>query len=146
MMGLKLIHVSNSGYWSLAALIHFTNILSGHFKGIEAIIWSAWMLMKQPHDDVIKWKHFALLALCAGNSSVTIEFPTQRPVMRSFDVFFDLGLNKWLSKQSRCRWFETPSRSLWCQCYAKEFGWMHYVDSQEQGPLLLTWIYLSQHG
>ena len=29
------------------------------------------------------------------------EFPTQRPVTRSFDVYFDLRLNKWLSKQSR---------------------------------------------
>ena len=32
----------------------------------------------------------ALLALCAGNSSVTGEFPSQRPMTRSFDVFFDL--------------------------------------------------------
>ena len=29
----------------------------------------------------------ALLALCAGNSSVTGEFPTQRPVTGSFDAF-----------------------------------------------------------
>ena len=36
----------------------------------------------------------ALLAICAGNSPVTGEFPTQRPVMRSFDVVFDLHLNK----------------------------------------------------
>ena len=35
----------------------------------------------------------ALLALCAGNSPVTGEFPTQRPVMRSFDVFYDPRLN-----------------------------------------------------
>ena len=35
----------------------------------------------------------ALLAICAGNSPVPGEFPTQRPVTRSFDVFFDLGLN-----------------------------------------------------
>ena len=28
------------------------------------------------------------------------EFPTQRPVTRSFDVYFDLRLNKRLSKQS----------------------------------------------
>ena len=41
----------------------------------------------------------ALLALCAGNSPVTGEFPSQRPVTRSFDVFFDLCLNKRLSKQ-----------------------------------------------
>ena len=31
----------------------------------------------------------------------------------SCDVFFRLRLNKRLSKQSRRRWFETPSRSLW---------------------------------
>ena len=55
----------------------------------------------------------ALLALCWGNSPVSGEFPTQRPVTRSFDVFFDLRLNKWLSKHSRRRWFKTPSRSLW---------------------------------
>ena len=42
----------------------------------------------------------ALLAICAGNSPVTSEFPAQRPVTWSFDVFFDLHLNKWLSKQS----------------------------------------------
>ena len=32
----------------------------------------------------------ALLAICAGNSTVPSEFPTQRPVTRSFDVFFDV--------------------------------------------------------
>ena len=41
----------------------------------------------------------ALLALCAGNSQVSSEFPSQRPVTRSFDVFFDLRPNKRLSKQ-----------------------------------------------
>ena len=43
----------------------------------------------------------ALLALCPGNSPVPGEFPAQRPVTRSFDVFFDLRPNKRLSKQSR---------------------------------------------
>ena len=38
----------------------------------------------------------ALLAICAGNSPVPGEFPAQRPVTRSFDVFFDLRLNKLL--------------------------------------------------
>ena len=42
----------------------------------------------------------ALLAICAGNSPVTGEFPAQRPVTRTFDVFFDLPLNKRLSKHS----------------------------------------------
>ena len=64
------------------------------------------------------WRHqmgtfSALLVLCVGNSSVTGEFPTQRPVTRSFDVFFDLCLNKRLNKQRRRRWFGTPLRSLW---------------------------------
>ena len=40
----------------------------------------------------------ALLALCVGNSPVTGEFPSQRPVTLGFDVFFDLRLNKRLSK------------------------------------------------
>ena len=43
----------------------------------------------------------ALLAICAGNSPVTGEFPAQRPVTRSFDVFFDLCLNKRLSNNRK---------------------------------------------
>ena len=57
-----------------------------------------------------------LLAICAGNSLITGEFHTQRPVMRSFDVFFDLRRNKRSSKQSWGWWFETPSRPLWRHC------------------------------
>ena len=58
----------------------------------------------------------ALLAICAENSPVTGEFPAQRPVTRSLNVFFDLRLNKRLSKQWRGWWFETPSRPLWRHC------------------------------
>ena len=64
------------------------------------------------------WRHqtetfSASLALCAGNSPVPGEFPTQMPVTRNFDVFFNLRLNKRLSKQAWGWWFETPSRPLW---------------------------------
>ena len=64
------------------------------------------------------WRHkmeifSALLAIYAGNSPVPGEFPTQRPVTRSFGVYFDLSPNKRLSKQSWGWWFETPSCSLW---------------------------------
>ena len=67
------------------------------------------------------WRHrletfSTLLVLCAGNSPVTGEFPSKRPVTRSFDVFFDRRLNKRLSKHSIRRWFETPAHSLWCHC------------------------------
>ena len=64
------------------------------------------------------WRHqmeafSALLAICAGNSPVPGEFPTQRPVTWSFDVYFDLCPNKRLSKQSWGWWFQMPLRPLW---------------------------------
>ena len=67
------------------------------------------------------WRHqmetlSALLALGAGNSPVPDEFFAQRPVTRSFYVFFDLRLNKRLSKQSWDWWCETQSGSLWRHC------------------------------
>ena len=49
-------------------------------------------------------------------------FPLQRPMTRSFDVFFYLCLNKRLSKQSWGMWFETPSRSLWSHCNDVHIG------------------------
>ena len=51
-----------------------------------------------------------------GEFTGPVEFPAQRPVTRSFDVFSDLRLNKQLSKQPWGWWFETPSWSLWRQC------------------------------
>ena len=59
---------------------------------------------------------FRVTGLCVGNSPVPGEFPAQRPVTRSFDVFFDLQMNKRLIKQSWGWWFETPPWSLWRQC------------------------------
>ena len=41
-----------------------------------------------------------LLAICEGNPSVSGEFPAQRQVTRSFDVFFDLRMNERLIKHS----------------------------------------------
>ena len=56
------------------------------------------------------------MAIRAGNSPVTGEFPAQGPVTRIFDDLFDLYLNKRLSKQSWGWWFEMPSRPLWRHC------------------------------
>ena len=53
-----------------------------------------------------------LLALCAGNSPVTGEFPVQRPVTWSCDVFPDMCLTKWLSKQSCGCWLRPLTTSL----------------------------------
>ena len=77
------------------------------------------------------WRHqmeafSALLAIFAGNSPVPGEFPAQKPVTRSFEVFFDLRLNKRLSKQSWGWWFETLSRPLWRRCKA-DTAMCHWV-------------------
>ena len=57
------------------------------------------------------------------------EFPTQRPLTRSFDVFFDLRLNKLLSKQPWGWWFETSSRPLWLHRNEKCLCAMHLKRS-----------------
>ena len=67
------------------------------------------------------WTFSARIMMALSNGNIcrvtgplwTGEFPSQRPVTRSFDVFFDLRLNKRLSKQSWDWWFETPSWSSW---------------------------------
>ena len=53
----------------------------------------------------------------------------QRPVTRSFEVFFDLRLNKRLSKQSWGRWFETLSCPLWRHCndYCNGLPWKMFI-------------------
>ena len=66
------------------------------------------------HDDVIKWKLFPRYRPFVRG--FTGEFPSQRPVTQSFDVIFDLRLNKRLSKQSRGWCFETPSCTSWRHC------------------------------
>ena len=62
---------------------------------------------------------FRITGPLCGEFTGPSEFPTQRTVTRSFDVFFYLRLNKWLSKQPWSWWFETPSWSLWRQCNEK---------------------------
>ena len=76
----------------------------------------------------------ALLALCAGNSPATGEFPAQRPVTRSVDIFFYLRRNKRLSKQPWGWWFETPSVSLWR--HWNGFRRCHYLHQWE---LTVSW-------
>ena len=69
------------------------------------------------------------------------EFPTQRPVTRSFDVYFDLRPNKRLSKQSLGWWFETPGWSLWRHhngCY------FHHVMCGSPKNFTLLWRHNEQ--
>ena len=95
------------------------------------------------------WRHqmetfCALLAICAGNSPVPGEFPAQRPVTRSFYVFFDLRLNKRLGKQSWGWWFERVDQMNWY--FRSDSNSMrlsfssHSVCDGEIMTLLLLWL------
>ena len=87
----------------------------------------------------------ALLIICAGKSPVTGEFPSERLVTRSFDVFFDLRLNKRLSKHSWRWWFETPSRSLWRHCNGPglSFGQRTWLLRSSAQNLILSYLTVS---
>ena len=85
------------------------------------------------------WRHrmetfSVLLAFCAGNSPVAGKVPSHRPVARSFEVFFNLRLNKRLSKQRWGWWFETPSRSLWRHRNDIKTDFAQYVTA-------ILWLY-----
>ena len=100
-------------FYQGSSLIHFLRKMYCVINIL--IIWPGYNQMNRKYSW---WRHQmekfpTLLAICAENSSVTGEFPAQRPVMRSFNAFFYLFLNKRLSKQSWGWWFGTPSRPLW---------------------------------
>ena len=69
------------------------------------------IMMTSSNDNI-----FRITGHLCGEFTGAGEFPAQRPVMRSFDVFFDLCLTKRLRKQSWGWWFETLSHQLWRQC------------------------------
>ena len=72
----------------------------------------AWKNMMTPSNGNI----FRVTGPLCGEFTGPGEFPAQRPVTRSFDVFFDLRPNTRLSKQPWGWWFETPSWSWWRHC------------------------------
>ena len=103
--------------WSLK-LTKYMLLWSYYEKAWAFVLNVIIQMMDGQMETCIWWHHqmetfSALLALCEGKFLVTGEFPSQRPVTQSFDVFFGLCLNKWLSKQWWGWWFETPSHSLW---------------------------------
>ena len=53
--------------------------------------------------------------LCGEFTGSPVNF-THKGQWRSFDVFFHLCPDKWLSKQSWGWWLETPSHPLWRHC------------------------------
>ena len=78
----------------------------------KTVLWPSYLYMMTSSNGNI----FSVTGPSCGEFTGPGEFPTQRSVTRSFDVFFDLRLNKWLSKQPRGWWFEMLSWSLWRHC------------------------------
>ena len=95
--------VPHMGAWSVLSQY-------GGFVGMEPI-WAWWPLDRMMTS--LNGNIFRVTGPLWRQPPTTGEFPSQRPVTRSFDVFFDVDLNRRLTKQTRRRWFETPSRSLW---------------------------------
>ena len=98
---------------AIVLIIHDKRAFVSHGVGLERFVPSrCWDILWRHQMEIFS----AFLPFCVGNSPVTGQFPSQRQVTRSFDVFFDLRLNKRLSKQSWGWLFETPSRpfmALW---------------------------------
>ena len=116
-------------YWSDDKMVLFSNAFSQmrkfkfRLKFLEAqwAISHPWLCCRAGVKAMMTSSNgniFRVTGPLCGEFTGPGEFPAQRPVTRSFDVFFDLRLNKRLSKQPWGWWFETPSWSLWCHCNA----------------------------
>ena len=111
-----MIHHTNHTHVTRFILYHCSKVMVSftHFRQVYFTGTGTW------------WRHHmgtfsASLALCTGNSPFTDEFPWQSPVTRSFDVFYDLRLNKRSNAQSIRWWFEMPSHWLWRHCSGESF-------------------------
>ena len=95
------------------------------------------IMMTSPNGN-----YFRITGPLCGEFTGPCEFPTQRPVTRSFDVFFDLRPNKRLSKQPWGWWFEPLSWSLWRHCYVILFvsalGYVLFYVSRYHCPACRT--------
>ena len=145
MLRFDLIHVSNAKWVHHFVISSKYNTLWAHcFSEISMMSW--WRHQMETFSALLNTDH-----LC-WNSPVTGEFPAQRSVTRSFDVFFDLHLNKWWSKQSGGWWFETPSHPLWrhdndqsawgrwflsCKLSPKKFA--HATAAQLSWHVMISW-------
>ena len=109
--------------WELMLAINFGNpCTNGNYT-----------MMTSPNGNI-----FRVTGPLCGEFTGPGEFPTQRPVTPSFDAFFDLRLNKRLSKQPWGWWFETPSWSLWRQCNA--VGGQHFVYLLQLSLWFCSWL------
>ena len=98
-------HQENMIFWPSH---EFTWVIQMRNKWLQQSLWQRINIMMTSSNENI----FRVTDPLCGEFTGPGGFPTQRPVTRSFDVFFDLRLNKRLSKQPWGWWFETLSWSL----------------------------------
>ena len=109
-------------------VVCLVNVLSTdpfQMRDFDILTAAVWTINRQGadskwHDDVIKWKHFPRYwPFVRGIHQSPVNCP-HKGQWRG--VFFDLRLNKQLSKQWWGWWFETLSRVLWRQCYGDTYS------------------------
>ena len=123
-----------------------TILLSYHGITVCASTWTflfrcSFLVISLLHDDVIKWKYFPCYWPFVRGIYRSSVNSLQKPVTQSFSVFFDLLLNKRLSKQTWDCWFETPWHSFWRQCngYRALYPHVFLVDFTSSLLPLNTW-------
>ena len=83
-----------------------------HFELIRCAFKFNIRLNKQAHDYVRRWNHSSHnWPFVHRTHPVTGEFPSQKASYASFDVFFDVSINRLLNKHLSFQWFEMPCRS-----------------------------------
>ena len=111
--------------------------------------------MDQLHEYIVQYTQRNVFTVCAllwffsrywpFVRGIHRWIPRTKPVTRCFDAFFDLRLNKRLSKQSWGWWFETPSCSLWRhrnESCVTDFGMIIWLTwYQLSNPEKYWWFY-----
>ena len=115
-----------------------------HYSRRGVQFWQIHVMITSSNGNIFRVTgHF-----CAGNSLVTGEPPSQRPVTRSFDIFYDLHLNKWFSNTIGTS--ETPSCPLLRHCNVFSYRiWQHVwcnYNANDLGLLLLNTLRPRQNG
>ena len=107
---------------------------------IAVLIWHLGLPGANELMGIMMTSSYGNIFRVTGHLPVPGEFPSQRPVTRSFDVFFDLRPNKRLSKQWWGWWFETPSCPLWRQCNVPpgSYCWGYYTGTLQSNQVSAT--------
>ena len=134
--------ISEALYWShmmwrtLSALTHTVSISRGHDDIFRVGVplrgettGQRWLPLAKASDAGL-WCFLWCVPKCTTEQTSHQWIPRTKPLTRSFYIFFDLRLNKRLSKQSWCCWLETLPGPLWRHCNAVYVSRMNNISIQ----------------